>query len=87
MNTIAYSVIEPIARRIRQARLKREPVQLNADQATLLDEWMQCELELQADSEWLARAVAADDPADFISLENVEAKLAVLEAERDELSG
>lgn len=65
MSTITCSVIEPIARRIRQARLQRQPVQLTIDQVTLLDEWMQSQLELQADAEWLARAVVDAEPNDF----------------------
>jgi len=81
MNTIAYSVIEPIARRIHQARAQRQPVQLTTDQVTLLDEWMQYQLELQADAEWLARAAADDEPGDFISLDEAEAELAAPEAD------
>ena len=81
MNEISYSVIEPIARRIREARTLRQPVQLTADQVTLLDEWMRNELELQADSEWLAHAVAADDPTDFVSLDEAEAELAALKTD------
>jgi hypothetical protein len=65
-------VIEPIAHRIREARARRQPVQLSADQVALLDEWMQFELELQADSEWLAQAVAMDDRAGFVGLEEAE---------------
>jgi hypothetical protein len=69
MNGISYSVIEPIARRIREARTLRQPVQLTADQVTLLDEWIRHEIEWQADSEWLARAAATDEPSDFVSLD------------------
>jgi len=61
--------IEPIAHRIREARAKRQPVQLSADQVALLDEWMQFQLELQGDAEWLARAVARDEQADFVGLD------------------
>jgi hypothetical protein len=68
MNAVSYSVIEPIARRIHEARTLRQPVQLTPEQVTLLDEWMRYELELQADSEWLAHAAAADDPNDFTAL-------------------
>jgi hypothetical protein len=50
MNAISYPVIEPIAQRIHEARTRRQSVQLSSDQVTLLDEWMQHELELQADS-------------------------------------
>jgi len=75
MNVISYAIIEPIARRIRRARLERKPVQLSVDQVTLLDEWMQSELELQADAEYLAHAVAEDSPEDFISLDDVETAL------------
>ncbi len=78
MNAISISVIEPIARRIRQARAQRQPLKLSADQVTLLDEWMQYEFELQADSEWLARAVAADDPADPVSTCSFNAARAIL---------
>jgi hypothetical protein len=69
MNAVTYSVIEPIARRIREARTLQQPVQLTAEQVTLLDEWMRYEFELQADSEWLARAVAINEPANFMSLD------------------
>lgn len=75
MSVISYRVIEPIAQRIREARARRQPVQLSADQVVLLDEWMQCELELQADSEWLAQAVARDGHAGFVSLEQAEKEL------------
>ncbi len=81
MNTVTYSVIEPIARRIREARARQQSVQLTAEQVTLLDEWMRYELELQADSEWLARAVATDEPSDFMSLDEVEAGLQNIEAD------
>lgn len=79
MNAVTYSVIEPIARRIHEARTLQQPVQLTAEQATLLDEWMRYELDLQADSEWLARAVATDEPADFMSLDEAEAELQNIE--------
>jgi hypothetical protein len=75
MSMITYRVIEPIARRIREARAGRQPIQLSADQVTLLDEWMQHELELEADSEWLAQAVARDDQAGFVSLKEAEREL------------
>jgi hypothetical protein len=78
MNVISYPVIEPIAHRIHEARTLRQSVQLSSDQVTLLDEWMQHELELQADSEWLARAAASDDQADFVGLDEAEAELAAL---------
>jgi len=80
MSNITYRVIEPIARCIREARAQRQPVLLNPDQVTLLDEWMQYELELQADSEWLARAVVTDEHADFVSLDDAEANLATPDA-------
>ena len=78
MSVISYRVIEPIAQRIREARARRQPVQLSADQVALLDEWMQFELELEADSEWLAQAVARDDRARFVSLEEAEKELSTL---------
>jgi hypothetical protein len=81
MNTVSYPIIEPIARRIHEARTQRQPVQLTADQVALLDEWMRHELELQADSEWLAHAVAADDPTDFVGLDEAGAELAALESD------
>jgi hypothetical protein len=80
MNAVTYSVIEPIARRIREARALQQSVQLTAEQVKLLDEWMRYELELQADSEWLAHAVAAEDLHDFLSLDEAEAELGTLEA-------
>jgi hypothetical protein len=78
MSVISFRVIEPIAHRIREARARRQPVQLSADQVALLDEWMQFELELEADSEWLAQAVARDDRAGFVSLEEAEKELSTL---------
>ena len=78
MNAISYPVIEPIAQRIHEARALRQPVQLSPDQVTLLDEWMQYELELQADSEWLARAAASDEQADFVGLDEAERELIAL---------
>ena len=45
-----------------------------------LDERIRYELELQADSEWQALAVVADDLVDFISLDEAEAELAALES-------
>jgi hypothetical protein len=80
MNTVSYPIIEPIARRIHEARAQRQSVQLTADQVALLDEWMRHELELQADSEWLAHAAAADNPTDFVSLGEAEAELATFES-------
>ena len=78
MNVISYPVIAPIAQRIHEARTLRQSVQLSPDQVTLLDEWMRHELELQADSEWLARAAASDDQADFVGLDEAEGELAAL---------
>ncbi len=72
MNTISYSIIEPIAKRIRRARMERRPIELTPEQVTLLDEWMQNELELQADTEWLTRAIITDKREDFISLDQAE---------------
>lgn len=46
-----------------------------------VDERIHYELELQADSEWLAHAVAADKPTDFVSLDEAEAELAALETD------
>jgi hypothetical protein len=46
-----------------------------------LDERIRYELELQADSEWLALAVVADDLVDLISLDEAEAELAALESD------
>ena len=80
MSMISYRVIEPIAQRIREARARRQPVQLSADQVALLDEWMQLELELEADSEWLAQAVARDDRTGFVSLEEGERELSTPDA-------
>ena len=85
MNTISFSAIEPIARRIRKARLQRRPIQLNTEQVALLDEWIQSELELQADAEWLARATISDERRDFISLDEVEYELKTGETLDDNL--
>ena len=82
MSVISYRAIEPIAHRLREARAKRQPVQLSPDQVVLLDEWMQFELELEADSEWLAQAVAAEDGTGFLSLDQAERELCTPDVNR-----
>jgi len=87
MNTVSYSIIEPIAQNIRQARLEHRSVQLSVEQVTLLDEWMQSELELQADSEWLSRAAVTDEEDEFVRFEEAEKELNSNEGDSDAISG
>ena len=75
MSDVCFRAIEAIANHIHEAHMRRRALRLDPDQVALLDEWMQAELELAADSEWLARAVASDDRSSFVSLEQAKKEL------------